>query len=253
MSIRFISRFVGPFYGIYYIVFNNKTFLALIIARGNSKGLPGKNLADIGGKPSIAWTIGAAQHSKYLDEVILSTDSEKIAGVARHFGCSVPFIRPAPLAEDDSSAIDVILHAIKNIGTKCDYIVLLQATSPLREAEDIDSCIETCITQDAPAALTITRSPKPSEWMYKLTSEGKLVPAINNSRNPPKRRQETHATFMLNGAVYVAKWNWLKQNKTFISTQTVGSIMPRERSVDIDDTTDLSIARHFFNTKEHKI
>ena len=128
----------------------DKSVLALIPARGGSKGVPGKNIRPAGGKPLIAWTIEAAKCSRYIDRLILSTDDPAIVAVAKQFGCDVPFMRPAELATDQADSMVVVRHALQAIGERYDYLVLLQPTSPLRIAADIDAAVERCLQSDAP-------------------------------------------------------------------------------------------------------
>ena len=124
---------------------NNKRVLALITAREGSKGLPGKNIMMVNGKPLIVWSITIAKKSKYIDRLIISTDSKKIANIAKEWGCDVPFIRPDELATDKATSMDVIIHAINFLNDtddKYDYLILLEPTSPLRDVEDIDIALE---------------------------------------------------------------------------------------------------------------
>jgi len=221
---------------------NGKTCLAIIVARGGSKGLPGKNVALLGGKPMLAWSIAAAQKSKYLDRVILSSDDVEIIDVAKKFCCEIPFYRPAELAEDDTPASAVIIHALNNINEEFDYFILLQATSPLRSAEDIDGCIEACYKADAPAAISVTKSSKPPEWMLRLTEQNTMVSLVDADTRMT-RRQKMDDAYVYNGAVYVAKTDWFIKHQSFISKETQAFIMPRERSVDIDELPDLLLAR----------
>ena len=124
---------------------NGKTILAIIPARGGSKGIPRKNIKPLAGKPLIAWTIEEAKKSKYIDRLILSSEDEEIIRIAKKWGCEVPFVRPKEFAEDETSGIEPILHAIETLSEKYDYVCLLQPTSPLRTVNDIDGCIKKCI------------------------------------------------------------------------------------------------------------
>ena len=126
-------------------MYKNKRILALIPARGGSKGIKDKNIIELCGKPLIAYSIDAAKNSKYIDDILVSTDSEKIAEVAKKYGARVPFLRPYELATDTSTTLDVVLHAIDYVNKeekKYDTLILLQPTAPLRKTEDIDSAIE---------------------------------------------------------------------------------------------------------------
>jgi CMP-N,N'-diacetyllegionaminic acid synthase len=218
---------------------SGRKVLAVIPARGQSKGVPRKNLRIVGGKPLIAWTIDAAKRSRYIDRLILSSEDEEIILVATQFGCEAPFVRPVELAQDDTPGIDPVLHAIKET-PGYDYVVLLQPTSPLRTIEDIDGCIEHCLNQGAKACVSVSLVEQHPRWMYTLGEKDCLVPLISDGR-VYARRQDLPRVFMLNGAVYVSECKWLINYKTFLSNSTIGYVMPQERSLDIDQEIDLKI------------
>jgi N-acylneuraminate cytidylyltransferase len=142
---------------------DNHSVLGVILARGGSKGLPRKNVRDLAGKPPIAWTIEAGQEAEYLDRLILSSDDDEIMAVAKEYGCEVPFRGPDVLAEDDTSSMDALLHALDQVETY-DYVVLLQPTSPLRTADDIDSTIARCHQNGGTACVTVIETDKPPQW-----------------------------------------------------------------------------------------
>lgn len=219
----------------------NKRVLGLIPARGGSKGVPGKNVRDFAGKPLIAWTIEAAQKSQYLDRVILSSDDSQIIDIAKEYGCDVPFVRPEALAQDESSALDVILHALETLSESYDMLVLLQPTSPLRSAEDIDSCLEACEKAKAPACVSLKRLEKGLGWMFRLNESGALQKLISEA-DECLRRQDSPDFFELNGAVYAAEIDWFLKNRSFTSDETMGYVMPADRSLDIDTELDFKIA-----------
>ncbi|CAH1215781.1 CMP-N,N'-diacetyllegionaminic acid synthase [Paenibacillus allorhizoplanae] len=210
--------------------------LGVITARGGSKGVPRKNVRNIAGKPLIGWTIEEAKKSQYLDNLILSSDDEEIISVAQSFECEVPFIRPSELALDGTLGIEPVLHAIDNV-KGYDYVVLLQPTSPLRSAIDIDRCIEICIAEGYPSCVSVSESIKSPYWMYKLNVDGTLDPLLK-IENRLATRQELPVSYVLNGAIYVAKIGWLKEQKSFLHKETGAYIMPQERSYDIDTAMD---------------
>ena len=214
--------------------------LGIIPARGASKGVPRKNIRIVGGRPLIAWTIDAARQSKYLDRVVVSTDDTEIAEVARGFGADVPFLRSAELAADDTPGIEPVLHAVDLLPDH-DYIVLLQPTSPLRTAEDIDGCIELCVSSKAPAAASVCRVEKSPYWMYTLERDAKMRPLLDKTPLA-SCRQDLPPVYVLNGAVYVAGTRWLKNAREFVTADTAGYVMPCARSLDIDTELDLKIA-----------
>lgn len=219
---------------------DNKRYLAVIPARAGSKGLPGKNLLPLGGRPMIAWSIEAALASRYLDTVIVSSEDEEILAVGRQWGAQTPFVRPQELAEDGTPGIDVVLHACRAM-PGYEYVVLLQPTSPLRAAEDIERAIERCRDSGAPVCVSVTKPEKSPYWMYFLDEAGHMAPVVDAGRLPALRQALPEA-YALNGAVYVARIDWLEQAKAFLTAETVAYVMPRERSVDIDTALDFKLA-----------
>lgn len=216
--------------------------LAIIPARAGSKGIPEKNLAPLMDKPLIAWTIESAHRSKILDRVIVSTDCERIAHVSRQYDADVPFLRPAELAQDASSTTDVILHAIAQIEQKFTWIVLLQPTSPLRTSQDIDTAIRFCIEKNAPACVSVSEPNKSPFWMVNVDPHQFTVSPLFDELYFEKRRQELPQVYCFNGAIFIAKSQWFISHRTFVTSQTVGYIMPSSRSVDIDGGLDLHLA-----------
>ncbi|VBB05531.1 acylneuraminate cytidylyltransferase [Lucifera butyrica] len=215
----------------------NKSVLAIIPARGGSKEIPRKNIAAVGGKPLIVWTIEAAQKSKYIDRLILSSDDDEIMTAARKWGCEVPFKRPPELARDDTPGIEPVLHALTSL-PGYDYVVLLQPTSPLRSPEDIDGCIELCVGHRANACVTVTEPDKSPYWMFYTDKQGFLQPVLPMD-TIASRRQDLPSVYALNGAVYVAHTSWLLKKKSFLTAETLAYKMPKKRSIDIDTETDL--------------
>jgi N-acylneuraminate cytidylyltransferase len=211
--------------------------LAVIAGRGGSKGLPRKNVRDLAGKPLIAWSIATAAQSRFLDRTVVSTDDPEIAETARRHGGDVPFMRPAELADDTASIVDAVLHAADNVVEKHRYVVLLQATSPLRLGSDIDGALEHCRRHGAPACLSITPAPK-ARWALEMDAAGLLRPLLESTN----RRQELADAYQPNGAVYVAELEWLRTERSFYTPQTIGYVMPAERSVDIDTRMDFLLA-----------
>ena len=219
----------------------DKKVLALIPARGGSKGLPGKNVRLLGGKPLLAWSVQAAKASKYVDRIVLSSDDAEIMAVARAAGCDVPFTRPADFATDSAGVQDVVIHALDSLGEAFDYVVLLQPTSPLRSAADMDACIEACVAAGAPSCVSVTRPAKSPYWMFFLDEDGTGHPVLGDD-NTGKRRQELRQAYVLNGAVYVVEVARFRESLTFVGPQTRFHVMPEERSCDIDTLLDFSVA-----------
>jgi len=223
-----------------------KSFLALIPARGGSKRLPRKNVLPLAGKPLLVWTVEAARAARHLDRVILSTDDEEIAEVGRQHGAEVPFIRPAELARDTTTSQDVVLHALRTLmddGEKFDYVVVLQPTSPLRTAHDIDGAIERLLEKHADAVTSVCETDHPPEWSNSLPEDLSMSrffrPGIKLIRS-----QDLPKSYRLNGAVYVYDCaRLLETGSVDMDDNSYAYIMPRERSVDIDSAIDLEIAQ----------
>lgn len=225
----------------------DKRVLAVIPARGGSKGLSKKNIRDLAGKPLIAWTIEAGLASRYIDRLILSSDDEEIISVARHWGCEVPFVREDHLATDESTTIDVVLDAME----RCpgyDWVVVLQPTSPLRTSADIDDCLGECMRQGARVGVSVSESLSSPYWMFNRDENGQLQ-ALLPTDTFFTRRQDLPKVYQLNGAVYVAECRWLRDNTTFISSQTFAYVMPKQSSIDIDDHLDFFQAEHLLSER----
>ena len=222
----------------------NKTVLAIIPARGGSKGVPRKNICDVAGKPLIAWTIEEAKKSVYIDRLVVSTDDQKIADIAVQWGGDVPFMRPAELARDDTPGIAPVIHMLTTIQPEFDLVVLLQPTSPLRTVEDIDGAIALIVARNAKACVSVVEPDKSPYWMYSLNSSGELLPLLSGDY---ACRQDIPIVYALNGAVYVAESKWLVSAQTFVTDETVAYIMPKERSIDIDTNIDLMLANELLN------
>lgn len=228
-------------------MYNNISILAIIPARGGSKGVPRKNIRDLAGKPLIAWTIESAKQSKYIDKIILSSEDSEIIQVARQYGCEVPFVRPEHLAVDETTSAEVILHALDML-PHYDLVVMLQPTSPLRLAEDIDKCIEKLILEKATACVSVSESSQSPYWMYTFDKSEKLHPIMKHDSIIP-RRQELPSVYALNGAVYVAYTSWFKQSQSFLTNETIGFVMPENRSYDIDKEIDFLLCDWFISKK----
>lgn len=218
--------------------------LCIIPAREGSKGLPGKNIKILRGKPLIAHSIAHAKRSGYIDRIIVSTDSRKIAAVSKRYGAEVPFKRPKGLASDRSSVIDVLLHAVdrceKGGSRSFDIIVLLQATSPLRRPEDIDRCIELLVKKGADNVFSVTESSH--NPYYSVVEAGRDGHPKLVKRGGFAARQLAPKVFDMNGAVYVWWKDVLKREKAVFLRKSRIYVMPKARSVDIDDEVDFKFA-----------
>ena len=216
-----------------------KKILGVIPARGGSKGLPGKNIRVLAGKPLIAWTIEEAKKSACIDRLILSSENQEIIRVAREWDCEVPFVRPVELAADETPGIEPVLHALEALPESYDYVVVLQPTSPMRTVIDIDNCIRMCMENGMHSCVSVTAVDKSPYWMYKLDESDRLIPLFPDMSLTP-RRQDLPVVHAINGALYVAECSWLKMNKKFIADETIGFVMSKERSIDIDTELDLN-------------
>lgn len=233
---------------------DQKNRLALIPARGGSKGLPQKNIRLLGGKPLIAWTIKAAIQSACFTHVVVSTDDSQIAAISRNFGAELPFQRPPELAGDTAKSIDVILHAIEWFGQRgvsFQELALLQPTSPLRNAADIGGAFKVFQEKKAFSRECAVVSVCPSEhsplWMNTIGEDLSMAGFLPKSAIG-EGRQSLQQYYRLNGAVYLANVSYLKENNGFFGPKTYAYMMPQERSVDIDTELDLKFAE-FLMTK----
>lgn len=212
--------------------------IAIIPARKGSKGLPGKNIKDLTGKPMIAYSIEEALKSKHITEVVISTDCKEIEEVALKYGAKSPFLRPEHLATDNAKAIDNYIYVIDRINKEFGYdvkeFVVLQPTSPLRKVEDIDGSIELFKGKNADSVISYTEEHHPIEWHKYITDEGKFE---NIFEERLINRQEIKKSYFPNGAVYVFDYELIKQGKYF-SDNSYAYIMPRLRSVDVDTIED---------------
>lgn len=217
-----------------------KRVLALIPARGGSKRLAGKNVRPFAGAPLIAWTISAALDSHCVDRVILSSEDAGIISVARAHGCEVPFVRPAELATDAANSMDVVMHAIEQAGAGFDFLVLLQPTSPLRLAADIDACVQLCA--NAQAVISVTGLHKPPGFFGGRGANGGFVKRsfFDGPQTP----------CLINGAVYVARMEQLKRTGSFYDETTLAYVMPPERSLDIDDENEFVMAEALMRARQ---
>lgn len=213
-----------------------KKVLGIIPARGGSKGLPRKNVLVAGKKPLIAWTIEAARKSSVIDRLIISSDDEEIIKVAEEYKCEVPFRRPSSIASDEATTIDVVLHAL-DIFPDFEYVVLLQPTSPLRTSEDIDAAFRLLQIHNAQSCVSVSRVELSPYWMYSVDEKNKLKPIIPNTSFIPRRQNLPNAYF-LNGAIYIAETSWLRSKRCFLDEETLAYLMPKTRSLDIDDMDD---------------
>ena len=221
-------------------MYTNKTFLAIIPARGGSKRLPRKNVLDLCGKPLIAYTIEAALKSKYIDKVIVSSDDEEILNISSNFGADI-IKRPIDLANDTATTFDTIKHTIDNF-EKYDYIVLLQPTSPLRNEKHIDEAIQLLEEKNADSIISVCEMDHSPLWSNTLPKDGNMSNFLKDEILN-KRSQDLEKYYRLNGAVYICKTDKLLENKSFFLKDNIFAyIMDRKSSIDIDEEIDFLFA-----------
>ncbi len=223
----------------------NDRILALIPARGGSKGIKDKNIRDLKGKPLIAYTIEAALQSRYIDDTVVTTDSRRIAEVAVRFGAEVPFMRPAELAADETPTIDAVLHAVetlKEMGRTYDTLVLLQPTQPLRTAEDIDAAVEAFCRNGKKALLSVSEVEDPPLLIRSVRADGSLEKLL--PENSTCRRQDMPDYYRVNGCIYINAVCELDRNTGF-NDNPMPYFMEKSHSVDIDERKDIAAAEYY--------
>jgi len=229
-------------------MFNNKTFLAIIPARGGSKRLPNKNIRDLCGKPLISWTINSALKSQYIDEIVVSSDSDNILKIASYFNVKAQK-RPSCLSTDDSSSVDVVLDSLKK-SSKFDYVIVLQPTSPLRNNENIDEAIELLVNKNADAVISVCQAPHPPFWSNKL-DENLSMENFLSKDSINKRSQDFDKYYTINGAIYICDTEIVNKLQTLFPEKNIFAyVMDRELSIDIDEEIDFLLCESYCkNTK----
>ena len=222
---------------------NGKRVLAIIPARGGSKGLPRKNIRDLCGKPLVAWSIEKAKRSRHLDVVLVTTDSQEIADVARQYGAAVPFLRPGDLATDHASTYDVICHALAHYrtgeGREFDYTVLLEPTSPLREDDDVDRMLQALDARadEFDAIVSLGRVGEHPSIMKRVHDDGRIEPFCPELAQTTRRQDNAPAYFPF-GVAYIAKTRALLDENTFYTRRCMAFRIKRYQNYEIDDIYD---------------
>ena len=217
--------------------------LAIIPARGGSKGIPDKNIREFAGKPLIAHTIASAKGSQRISRIIVSTDSEQIAGIAKEYGAEVPFLRPPELAQDKSPVSEAVLHLLAELKVReqyePEYIVLLQPTSPLRNSDDIDGALTLLEKRGADSVVTVTET---EPLVYTRSPEGELCLISDEAFLSSTNRQELNRTYKLDGSmVYAVTTRSFLKTKSFLGGKLYGYVIPRWRAVDLDEPQDFLV------------
>jgi CMP-N,N'-diacetyllegionaminic acid synthase len=228
--------------------------LGVICCRGGSKGVPGKNIRLLNGKPLIAYTIEVASHCNMLDDIIVSTDSEGIANVAIEYGAKVPFIRPASLATDEASKWPVFLHAVEmyeeQFGKEVSYIVDMDVTVPLKLAADIDGTIKMALQYPETDVVITGYTPEKNPYfnMMEVNKKG-YAEIVAKSDEPIVRRQDAPKVFSLSGAAFVVKESALYNYSHWSQAVCRVNEMPRERALDIDEEIDFELIKLVLNRR----
>ena len=227
---------------------NNK-ILCIIPARGGSKGIKDKNIIDVAGKPLIAHSIELARQLKeksFIDKVIVSTDSEKIANVAKSYGAEIPFLRPAEISNDKAKSISFILHALDFLEEKSEYfdaVLLLQPTSPLRTLEQLEESILVFNNNNSESLISCYKEEYINDLvMYRLKTSEELEP-LNEKHNKGVRRQDHGSIFVRNGSIYLTKTDYLNETHQIISDSPLLFEMKKNDSINIDTLEDLELLR----------
>jgi N-acylneuraminate cytidylyltransferase len=238
------------------MVKRNKKIYAFIFARGGSKGLPNKNLKKLAGKPLIAWSIEQAKSVSMIDRVILSTDSDEIAEVGKKFGAEVLFKRPRNLSTDKSPEWLAWQHALnflkKNEGFTPDIMVSVPPTSPLREKEDIEKCINKLLLDDLDIAITVSSSSRNPWFNMILENEKGLSELVMKNKKTFYRRQDAPKTYDITTVAYAAKTKYVLSKTSIFSGKVGHIIIPKIRAIDIDDMIDFNLAETLVKKNEKK-
>ncbi len=226
--------------------------LAIIPARGGSKGIVNKNIRVFAGKPLIAHTIDVSKKSRHITRTVVSTDSKRIADVAKTCGAEVPFLRPSEFSGDHAKITDAIVHLLQTMRAEMNYrpevIVLLQPTSPLRTALDVDNAIDLLLTRGAPAVVSVCRT---EQLLFTKDEKGKLLMVSDEVFLHSSNRQELKDTYKLDGSmVYALPTEVFLKEKSFLPNGTIGYEIPRWRAVDIDEPQDFLVGELVFENRK---
>ena len=224
--------------------------LAIIPARGGSKGLPRKNILDLAGKPLIAWTIEASLSSKYITKTLVSSDDEEILNVSQQYKSDI-IKRPYELSTDTASSESVIRHALNELkkeNQEFDYVILLQPTSPLRDVKDIDNAFNALLDSNATALISVYEINNKILKAF-IQDESGYIKGISNNQYPFMRRQDLPTTYLSNGAIYIISVKEFMKNNSFLTNTAIAYKMDEAASIDIDTITDLDEIERIINAK----
>ena len=222
------------------------TTIALIPARGGSKGIYRKNIKKFLSKPLIYWSIKLAIESHLIDRVIVSTEDKEIAKIAQEYSAEVPFLRPKEYSQDNSKGIYPVLNALENIRNISD-VLLMQPTSPLRRHKDIEEIFRVRTESNSESAVSVTQAVKPLNIYFDMNKKNKISPVMKKLDIEP--RQSYSDRYILNGSLYLSSKNSILKYKSLLTPETVGYVMPAEYSIDIDTPLDWEIAEFLMKKK----
>lgn len=235
-------------------MYKDKKILGLITARGGSKSIPKKNIASLGHRPLICYTIDAAKASKLLTRIIVSTDSEEIAQICRDNGADVPFMRPDELAQNNTPHIPVVKHAIEwlkdNANEEYDYVMILQPTSPMRSADDIDEAVKIAIDTDADSVMSMVELDDFDPKKIKHIKDDLILPMFEDEGAKSELRQKGRKSYKRNCAIYLTKTDVIMRDDLFGKVSRP-YIMPQDRSLDINEPNDLAYAEFLLSNHRH--
>jgi len=229
--------------------------IGVIPARGGSKSIPRKNIAPLLGKPLVAYTIEAALASRLLTDVVVSTEDEEIAKVCSGLGAQVPFIRPAELATDTALSLPVIQHAVREMEARrdklYDIVVMLQPTTPLRQALDIDAGIQLLMDTCADSVISVVDVGGHHPFrMKRVVGDGRLINFIDQGFEDLRPRQQLPPVYIRSGALYIAKRYVIMEQNTFGGMDSRAYVMSVERAVNIDGELDLVVAEYLLKKQQ---
>jgi len=231
----------------------SEKIISIIPARGRSKGLPRKNIVLLNGKPLIAYSIESALKSRFISRVIVSTEDAEITEISKKYGSEV-INRPNDLAQDDSPTISVVINALQVLakeGYFPNIVILLQPTTPLRTYLDIDAALELFMTKDCQSVISVSEIDHSPYWSFAV-KKGYLE-SLFDKKYQRMRRQDLPKIYLPNGALFISRPERLCKTKSFYSTKTLPYMMPRERSIDIDDEMDLLQAENLLKRSSAQI
>lgn len=236
---------------------NGKKVIAMVPARGGSKGLPGKNIREICGLPLLAWSVRAGRESRYVDEVMVTTDSDEIARIGKAAGANIPFLRPSVLAQDQSTSFGAIAHALDHyrtvLGKQFDYVVLLEPTSPMRTAADVDRALERLLAQpDATAIVGVAKTESQNPAFLVKVSERGFISGYEEKQMKVLRRQDIPDVYFFEGSLYISEEAALLEKKTFYHEKTIAYEVPKWMSLEIDDLDDFIMVEALMKHRGYK-